>query len=63
MKDEWRFVSLQNGKQFVTTTGVRTKQELCVDNLGIQLKVIICAVFSLDINYYNSSCIMMDFNF
>ena len=40
MKDEWRFVSLENGKQFVTTTGVRMKQELCVDNLGIVIKVI-----------------------
>ena len=32
MKDEWRLVSLGSGKQLVTTTGVRTKQESCVDN-------------------------------
>ena len=32
MKDEWRFVSPGSGKQFVTTTGVRMKQESCVDN-------------------------------
>ena len=32
MKDEWRFVSLVNGKRFVTTIGVRMKQEWCVDN-------------------------------
>ena len=39
-KDEWRFVNLVNGKQFVTTTGMRTKQEWCVDNLDIVIKVI-----------------------
>ena len=32
MKDELRFVNLGSGKQFVTTTGVRMKQESCVDN-------------------------------
>ena len=31
-KDEWRFVSPGSGKQFVTTTGVKTKRESCVDN-------------------------------
>jgi hypothetical protein len=40
MKDEWRFVSLESGKQFVTTTGVRMKQELCVGSLDIVIKVI-----------------------
>ena len=40
MKDEWRFVSLASGKPFVTTTGVRMKQEWCVDNLDILLKVV-----------------------
>ena len=39
MKDEWRFVSLVNGKLFVTTTGVRMKQEWCVGNLDMLLKV------------------------
>ena len=39
-KDEWRFVNLVNGKQFVTTTGVRMKQGWCVDNLDIVIKVI-----------------------
>ena len=40
MKDEWRSVSLGSGKQFVTTTGVRMKQELCADNLDIVIKVV-----------------------
>jgi hypothetical protein len=40
MKDEWRFVSLGSGKQSVTTTGVKMKQELCVGNLDIVNKVI-----------------------
>ena len=39
MKDVWRFVCLVNGKQFVTTTGVRMKQEWCVDNLDTLPKV------------------------
>ena len=40
MKDEWRFVSLGSGKQFVIATGAKTKQEWCVDNLDIAIKVI-----------------------
>ena len=40
MKDEWKSISLGNGKQFVTTTGVRMKQELCAGNLDIVIKVI-----------------------
>jgi hypothetical protein len=40
MKDEWRSVSLESGKQFVITTGVKMKQELCVDNLDISHKVL-----------------------
>jgi hypothetical protein len=40
MKDELRFVSLGSGKQFVITTGVRMKQELCVDNWDIPHKVL-----------------------
>ena len=32
MKGEWKFVCLVSGKQFVITTGVRMKQEWCVDN-------------------------------
>jgi hypothetical protein len=41
MKDEWRFVSLGSGKQFVTTTGVKMKQELCAGNLDTAIKVLI----------------------
>ena len=48
MKDEWRFVSLISGKQFVITTGERVKQELCVDNLDIQPKV---SIFIDNIDY------------
>jgi hypothetical protein len=40
MKEEWRFVGLGSGKQFVTTTGVKMKQELCAGNLDIVIKVI-----------------------
>ena len=40
MKDGWRSVGLGNGKQFVITTGVRMKQELCAGNLDIVIKVI-----------------------
>ena len=40
MKDEWRFVCLVSGKQFVTTAGVRMKQEWCVDNLDMLPKVL-----------------------
>ena len=40
MKDEWRYVRLVDGKQFVTTTGVRMKQEWCVDNLDMLPKVL-----------------------
>ena len=39
MKDEWRFVCLVNGKVFVITIGVRMKQEWCVGNLDMLLKV------------------------
>ena len=39
IKGEWRHVCLVNGKQFVITTGVRMKQEWCVDNSDIPLKV------------------------
>ena len=39
MKVGWRFVSLENGKRFVTTTGVGMKLEWCVDNLDIAHKV------------------------
>ena len=39
MKGEWRCVGLVSGKQFVTTTGVRMKQEWCADNWDIPLKV------------------------
>ena len=39
MKDEWKFVNLGNGKQFVTTTGVRMKRELCAGNWDIVIKV------------------------
>ena len=39
MKDEWKFVNLGSGKQFVTTTGVRTKRELCAGNWDIVIKV------------------------
>ena len=38
-KDEWKFVNLGSGRQFVTIIGVRMKQELCVDNLDTPLKV------------------------
>ena len=44
MKDEWRSVSLGSGKQFVTTIGVRMKQELCAGNLDIPPKVYCIAV-------------------
>ena len=40
MKDGLRFVSLENGEQFVTTPGVRMKQELCAGKLDIVIKVI-----------------------
>ena len=40
MKDGLRFVGMGNGKQFVITTGVKMKQELCAGNLDIVIKVI-----------------------
>ena len=39
MKVGWRLVSLENGKWFVTTTGVGMKLEWCVDNLDTAHKV------------------------